>query len=134
MTPIEAIRLCRLVKACCPQQQIDEYTPDAWAVLLDDLRAEDCTEAVKNLARRQPFVAPSEIRSEVTRIRNERVERVKFPEPPSDLPDNPLAYKEWLVSTTRRIANGWVPEEPQQLKPRDMRALPEFPRPEGDAA
>lgn len=78
MTPRETVLLTRYVKACCPQQQIDEYTPDAWHDLLGDLELNDCREAVKNVATRQPFVAPAEIRAEVRRIRSERLEGFQY--------------------------------------------------------
>jgi hypothetical protein len=51
----EAIMLCRFVKAACPQQAIDEYTPDAWLILLEPFRYEDCKQAAVELARAEPF-------------------------------------------------------------------------------
>jgi hypothetical protein len=67
MTPRETLALTRFVKACCPQQEIDEYTPEAWHELLGDLSLAQCRVAVRTVARRQPFVAPSEIITEVAR-------------------------------------------------------------------
>ncbi len=104
MTPSEAIKLCRLVKACCPQQQIDEYTPDAWGELLGDLRLVDCVDAVKDIARRQAFIAPCEIRDQVRRIRNERIDRAGTLTPPPELSDGD--YGRWLYETRRAIADG----------------------------
>ena len=46
MTPAETVLLVAYVKACCPQQAIGEYTPDAWHDLLGDLDLADCKEAV----------------------------------------------------------------------------------------
>lgn len=138
MTPTQAVALCRLVKACCPQQQIDAYTPDAWGPLLEDKRFEDCQLAVQNLAKRQPFISPSEIRDEVRRIRNDRLDRTELPTPPRHLADDPVAELAWRKEAIRAIGDGReipVPPEPDQLTPRDMRALPEFPSPpEEDAA
>lgn len=57
--------LTRYVKACCPQQAIDEYTADAWHDLLEDVTFDEAKQAVIAVARRQPFVAPAEIISEV---------------------------------------------------------------------
>ena len=37
MTPQETLLLTRYVKACCPQQAMDDFTPDAWHDLLGDL-------------------------------------------------------------------------------------------------
>ena len=67
MTPTETVLLTEYVRACCPQQAIGEYTPDAWHDLLGDLDLADCRAAAAAVARRQPFVAPSEIRAEVGR-------------------------------------------------------------------
>ena len=105
MTPEETLVLTRYVKACCPQQAIDKYTPDAWHDLLGDLSLEDCRAAVVTVAKRQPFVAPAEIRAEVRRIRDERLDAgEKFLDPPSGL-DGP-AYQQWLINARRRIADG----------------------------
>ena len=41
MTPTEIVGLVRLVKALCPSQAIDEYTPDAWHLVLDDITVAD---------------------------------------------------------------------------------------------
>ncbi len=65
MTPTEMVMLTRFVKACCPQQKIDDYTPDAWFDLLGHLGLTECREAAGAVARRQPFVAPSEIIREI---------------------------------------------------------------------
>ena len=61
------VLLTRYIKACCPQQQMDEFTADAWHDLIGDLGAEECRAAVQVIASRQPFVAASEIRAEVKR-------------------------------------------------------------------
>ena len=106
MTPEETLVLARYVKACCPQQAMDTYTPEAWHDLLDDLTLADCREAVREVAKRQPFVAPSEIRAEVRRIHGERLARNPVPAPPPELLDDPRAYAEHLGQETRRIISG----------------------------
>lgn len=106
MTPKETVMLVRYVKACCPQQQIDEYTPDAWHDLLGDLAMNDCREAVKAVTRRQPFVAPAEIRAEVRRIRDDRLSRQVLPAPPPELADEPGRYQAALAASIQRIADG----------------------------
>jgi len=75
VTPQETLMITRYVKACCPQQHIDRYTPDAWHDLLGDLDAADCRQAVAAVARRQAFVAPAEIIAEVKRLRREASDR-----------------------------------------------------------
>lgn len=65
----EVLLLGRWVQAACPQQKWDKHTPDVWTELLADYRAEDAMAAVKSLAAKQPFMAVSDIISEVKRIR-----------------------------------------------------------------
>lgn len=116
MTPIEAAVLCKFTKAACPQQAIDEYTPDAWAELLDDIRFEDAKVAVKAIAKRQPFVAPAEIIDEVKRTRADRVKRYfANASPPSGL--DAAEYAEWYRVTVTAIADGdYAPEPPARVE------------------
>lgn len=104
MNAQEAALLCRYVRACCPQQAIDEYTPAAWADLLGDVRLEDAKEAVKAVAMRQPFVAPAEIRAEVKRIRAKRIADHPPLIPPPGLDD--AEERRWLAGATKRIGDG----------------------------
>jgi len=64
MTREETVLLTRYVKALCPQQAIDSYTPIAWHDLLGEFGAGECRAAAARVAARQPFVAPSEIITE----------------------------------------------------------------------
>jgi hypothetical protein len=98
----EAIMLCRFVKAACPQQAIDEYTPDAWLILLEPFRYEDCKQAAVELARAEPFVAPAEIIAKVKAIRSKRIQDFG----PFDPPDGITDYHKWLGDTRRAIADG----------------------------
>ena len=70
MTPTETVTLVAYVHACCPHQALDEFTPDVWHDLLGDLGLAECRAAVVAVAKRQPFVAASEIRAEVRRERD----------------------------------------------------------------
>lgn len=123
MTNAEAVMLCRYAKAACPQQQFDEFTPDAWSDLLGDLRFEDCRDALRAVVQRQPFVAPAEIRTEVKRIRNDRI--LKFgplPDPPYGDDYSPAAYQAYLRDTLRRIGDGEVvtPADLTAFEPHDV--------------
>lgn len=106
MTPEETLLLARYVKACCPQQAMDAYTPEAWHDLLGDLSLADCRHAVAEVAKMQPFVAPSEIRAAVRRIHGERLARHPIPTPPAELVDDGPAYAAYIARETRRITSG----------------------------
>ncbi|MCB9377108.1 MAG: hypothetical protein H6515_14730 [Microthrixaceae bacterium] len=104
MNAQEAAVLCRYVKACCPQQAIDDYTADAWADLLHDIRFNDARDAVRAVVARQPFIAPSEIRAEVARIRARRITEHPPLTPPPGLSDTD--ERAWLGDARRRIGDG----------------------------
>jgi hypothetical protein len=112
MTNAEAVLLCRYAKAACPQQQFDAYTPDAWYDLLGDMRFEDCKAALTAIVKRQPFVAPAEIRDEVKRVRNKRISEFgPIPEPPPEIGQDPEKYHHWLTGLMRAIGDGTVTRE-----------------------
>lgn len=106
MTPPETVLLTEYVRACCPQQAIGEYTPDAWHDLLGDLDLAECRAAVVAVAKRQPFVAPAEIRAEVKKIRGDRLARTPLPAPPAALADDPERYRAALAANVARVADG----------------------------
>lgn len=56
--------LTRYIKALCPQQAIDEFTPDAWHDVLAELNFEVARYAAMRIAHRQPFISPSELITE----------------------------------------------------------------------
>ena len=115
MTPHETLKLTRYVKACCPQQAMDEYTPDAWHDLLGDLSLADCRAAVVAVAQQKPFVAPSEIRAEVKRARFERIKDAGgVPAPPPELLDDTSAYSAALQAAATAIADGRDPDAAMQ--------------------
>lgn len=59
--------LVRYIRALCPQQAIDEFTPDAWHDVLADLEFGAARHAAMRIAHRQPFIAPSEIVAEASK-------------------------------------------------------------------
>ena len=140
MTPLEATALCRFTKAVCPQQAIDEYTPDAWHPLLEDIRFEDAKAAVINAGKKKPFISPAEIRAEVKMIREDRIRAYgALPAPPADLADNAVEYMAHRAELLRAIADGEaqaperVPADPE-VQAQVLRAIegtfPDMPRPE----
>lgn len=106
----QTAHLVRLVRAACPAQHFDDFTADAWYGLLDDVRIEDATLAVKNLGRGKDFLSPADIRAEVGRIRNERLDRTAVPEPPDG-----WEYIDWLRHARQLIADGRECELPPQI-------------------
>ena len=105
----EAIALCRYTQACCPQQRLDQYTPDAWLDLLGDLTYADCKTAVANVAKREPFVSPAEIRTEVAHMRRDRIDEAIL----TGAPEDPADYIHWLKRTRRLVADGRQANLPQ---------------------
>lgn len=120
MTEEETLALTRYVKACCPQQAIDKYTPDAWFNLLGDLSLTDAQQAVTAVAKRQPFVAPAEIRAEVRRLRGERIAQAVIPAPPPELADDPRAYQAALQARIRDAADGRGEPVPPAIGGQDL--------------
>lgn len=110
MNPNETVMLARYVKALCPQQKFDEYTPDAWHDVLADFRLEDARTAAAAVARKQPFVSPSEIIDEIRKQRDDRADGYQGPglsaEIPDADPDDVQAYLSALRGMRTRAADG----------------------------
>jgi hypothetical protein len=96
----ETVVLARYVRALCPQQKFDEFTADAWHDVLGDFQLADARQAAAYVARRQPFVAPSEIAAEIGKIRSARTHDFLYEPPPGDSDPNYLAnYRTQLAAT-----------------------------------
>ncbi|MDX3637781.1 hypothetical protein PV728_47935 [Streptomyces europaeiscabiei] len=121
MNPNETVVLARYVKALCPQQKFDEYTPDAWHDVLGDYQLTDARAAAAAVAKRQPFVSPAEIIGEIKRQRGDRADSFQGPGLPAEIPDanpdNVPAYLAALRAQRTRAADGI------ELKPRKMAEL-----------
>ena len=77
MTPSETVLFIRYVRACCPQQAIDEYTADAWHDVLACepwLTLADARAAVVQIKRRQPFADVSEVIAQAKATRSQQHE------------------------------------------------------------
>lgn len=70
MTLKEVAKLLAYVTGACPQQKINELTPDAWHDILGHLDYDDARAAVRVVGARQPFISPSEIIAEVAARRS----------------------------------------------------------------
>lgn len=122
MTPQEAVALCRFTAACCPAQKFDEFTPDAWGLLLADVRFVDAKDAVVAIARKSPWCAPAEIIAEVKKVRAKRIDEHGPITPPAAL--DPIEEAAWMAAAIARVGDGEVLHDVRgELKPRDMKQL-----------
>lgn len=126
MNPEDILKLGRAVAAICPAQKWDEHSPAAWLELLGDLRYEDARQAVFNLGRQQPFIAPSDIIKEVKRIREERIKNNPLPDPPDDL--TVPQFIAWKRLTLKAVADGEVTFDPRPELERGYEPPPPPPR------
>lgn len=114
MNHSETTLLVVYVRAYCPQQKFDEYTPDAWHEVLGQYTLDEAKAAVRALITEGAvFVAPGEI---VTRIRKARaaiLDRHTEVEPPeaATLAD----YRRGLYAERRAVAAGLIP--PNDIPP-----------------
>lgn len=114
----EAVKLCRLVRALCPQQRFDSSTPDAWSIVLDDVRYEDAVAAVRIYYRERGNdeewgarrIEADDILREVKRLRNDRITRFGDIAPPPGLSE--IEQRTWLRESRRLIADG----EPERVQ------------------
>jgi hypothetical protein len=70
----EVHRLCRIIGELAPAQKFTEDTPVMWEAVLADVTLADALEALKAIAKRQPFIAPSDICAEVGAMRRARLQ------------------------------------------------------------
>ena len=94
--------LCAFTSACCPAQKFDEFTPDAWGLILEDIRFEDAKVAVVEIKKRSTWVDPSDIIREVRKVRAKRIDEHGPITPPADL-DRSTSGHGWLPRS-----HGWV--------------------------
>ncbi len=122
MNRLDAVKLCQLVKACCPSQQFDEYTPDAWALILGRYSFDDARHAVEEIVSaplelgRSRYIEPGHIVTVINRARGVRLGSTPMPAPPAGL--DPAEYATWHNRTREAIANGtYVPAEEPAIPP-----------------
>ena len=104
MNAEETATLCRMIRALCPGQPMDDETPVIWAVVLEDLAMGDALAALKIVARRQVFIAPSDLLTEARKIRSARGTGL-LPTPNVD-PENGPAYRAELRALAQADADG----------------------------
>lgn len=130
MTPTEAVKLCRMVKAICPAQAMDEYTPDTWHELLGDLDLGVAVAAVKELGQTHRFIAPADIHAEVARRRREILASTTTAAEPEwlaalDGDEHTAAYLQWRRDRQDRMLRGEPEpaEPPRKVVKRDLKEL-----------
>lgn len=108
MNSTETALIIRAVKALCPAQKFDEYTPDVWESVLADTDYADAKTAIIALRRASPWIGPSEIDTEVRRMRAARLDRI--PEPaPNDVEG--VTYHQELRALRKAIADGTITDQ-----------------------
>lgn len=128
MIASEVLQLCRLVKACCPSQTFDQYTPDAWGLILGRFAFEDAKLAVAAMVSapldpgKSRYLEPGHIIGGIMRLRNTRLQSTAFPEPPAGL--DALEYSEWAGYVREAIAGGTYQAEPQKALDAALEAMP----------
>lgn len=113
MNAEEALRICRLAKAISPAQAVDDFTPEAWAVVLRPHQYADAELALEQLGGEQEWIHVSHVVRRIKRIRAGRLSAFgDLPAPPADLADRPVEYQAWQADLVRRIADGRPVERP----------------------
>ncbi|MFJ4009418.1 hypothetical protein [Streptomyces sp. NPDC090026] len=135
MTEEEAIQIAEYVAAACPAQRFNEYTPDVWGELLAPYTVDEARSAAIAVARRQTFVSPAEIITEIKTRRADRIDQANLV-----YDGNPLETGAESANSLRALlaaaADGHTP--PQSIRASlgtaDRPALPAGTRPTGRAA
>lgn len=125
MTEEEAVQIAEYVQAACPAQKFGEYTPDVWGEILQPYDVDEARAAVIAVARRQPWISPAEI---VTEIKERRVGRIEAATLVYD--GNPLETGAESAASVRALirkaADGQLPPRPVRLA-LDKGSVPELP-------
>lgn len=112
MNAAESLRICRLAKALSPAQAVDEYTPDAWAIVLASVRYIDAEQALMELGGEQEWIHVSHIKKRVKRIRDQRSTAFGTPtDPPPEASADPEVYHRWYAETVRAVRDGDLTRE-----------------------
>lgn len=122
----EAVKLTKMVRYAVPSQSFEDETAVIWAMALKNVRFEDAMQAVVNLVgddkRDSPYIAPSDVRREVKRIRGARLDAFgPLPAPPKEVQEGTSGqYQAWMRDAKQQIADGTVTRAdqlPQALPP-----------------
>lgn len=107
MNHTETLKLCRYIQALCPAQKIDQYTPDAWNDILNNITYDEAKTAIHTIAttddKRQLIIDPRMIYNQVKKQRQHRIETTT-PNPDNRPPTNPTEYCKWLKQQNHQQA------------------------------
>lgn len=102
MEPNELELITRGIKALCPAQKWDEYTPDVWLQVLRKVKYAEAAAAVERLGARQPWIGPSDISKDVEAVHKWRLDRVN--PMPNDVEG--VSYIDELRTVRAAVAEG----------------------------
>lgn len=71
----ETVAVIATVRAICPAQRFDDRAPQAWHLLLEDVRYADALAVMKTVALRNEFITPKDIYAAVKTLRQERLDK-----------------------------------------------------------
>lgn len=91
MNIAQAEQLVKFVAQAAPAQKLNDGTAAVWQAILEDVRFADAIEACGRIARKQAFIAPADIVSEVKVLKADRLDRTEMPIPNAS-PDDARAY------------------------------------------
>lgn len=146
MTPAEAAALLTIA-AAYDNRKPDEDQARAWALVLSDLRFEDCRDAiVAHYRHSREWLMPADVVAGARKLRIARWDayysEFGMPPYPPELADNPAEENRWYDAVRQRILNGEVthPDQWQHVAPelvgpdkpkkrRDIAALGQIGRP-----
>lgn len=134
MRPTEAVQLVGIIRALCPGQKLEDLTPDAWQLVLDDVSYADAQQAVRTIYRRLAEqddwkgyrrIEAADVLAECRRMWRARLDHLDLE---ALIPPPGLTVAEdvqWRRNAIRAIANGApVPDNTRgELKARDVRSL-----------
>ena len=135
MIQAEVVNLCRFIKALCPSQVFDTYTPDAWGLILDRYSYEDAKSAVAAIVGspldpgKSRYIEPGHIIAGIHRIRQARLDAHPLVTPPPGL--SVREYGLWNQRVRRAIADGTytAPADEPTADPERLAALVDAAKP-----
>ena len=112
MNLTETTTLLAMIQAF-DRRTVGQADVTAWQATLDDLRFDDCRDAVvAHFRNSSEWLMPAHVRATVKAARRERLDRDTPLEPPDADPNDPPAYIEALRADRRRVADGTERQRP----------------------